>query len=76
VFELAGFKRIKLGFGFADIADQDLEVRRFWVALDKGGKSEFLDWHRLPPAASIAKLQSSVGNSWMQAQKKAVENET
>ena len=61
VFELAGFKRIELGFGFADIADQNLEVRRFGVALDKGGKSEFLDWHRLPPAASIAKLQSSLG---------------
>lgn len=64
VFELTGFTRIELGFGLADIADQDLEVGRLGVALDKGGKSELLDWHRLPPAASIAKLQSSVKNSW------------
>lgn len=34
VFELAGFKRIELSFSFADIADQDLEVGRFGVALD------------------------------------------
>src|SRR5215469_3237608 len=55
VFELAGFKRIKLGFGFADIADQDLEVRRFGVALDKGGKSEFLDWHRFTSCGQHSK---------------------
>ena len=64
MFEIAGFKRIELGFGFADITDQDLEVGRLGAALDKGGKSEFLDWHRVPPAASIAKVQSSVGDSW------------
>jgi hypothetical protein len=56
MFELAGFEWIELGFGFADITDQDLEVGRLGVALDKGGKSKFLDWHRVPPAASIAKL--------------------
>ena len=66
LFELAGFKGIELSFGFADITDQDLEVGRLGVALDKGGKSELLDWHRIPPAARIAKLQSSVGNSWWQ----------
>jgi hypothetical protein len=43
VFELAGFERIELGFSFADIADQDLEVGRLGVAPDKGGKSEFLE---------------------------------
>lgn len=64
VFEVAGFKRIELGFRFADFTDQDLEVGRFGIALDEGGKSEFLDWHRIPPTASIAKLQSSAGNSW------------
>jgi hypothetical protein len=64
VLEVAGFKRIELGFGHADFTDQDLEVGRFGVALDEGGKSELLDWHRIPPTASIAKLQSSVGNSW------------
>jgi hypothetical protein len=69
MFELAGFERIELGFGFADITDQDLEVGRLGVALDKGGKTEFLDWHRVPPAASIAKLQSSVRNSWKTAAK-------
>jgi hypothetical protein len=56
VLELAGFKRIELGFGFADFTDQDLEVGRLGVALDKGGKSELLDWHRIPPTARIAKV--------------------
>jgi hypothetical protein len=55
VFKLAGFKRIELGFGFADIADQDLEVGRLGVALDKGGKSEFLDWHRLTSCGQHSK---------------------
>jgi hypothetical protein len=73
-FEVAGFKRIELGFGFADFTDQDLEVGRLGIALDEGGKSKFLDWHRVPPTASIAKVQSSVGNSWRLPQK-AVENE-
>jgi hypothetical protein len=66
VLEVAGFKRIELGFGLADFTDQNLEVGRLGVALDKGGKSELLNWHRVPPAASIAKDQSSVGNSWRQ----------
>jgi hypothetical protein len=74
LFELAGFKGIELSFGFADFTDQDLEVGRFGVALDKGGKSELLDWHRIPPTASIATFQSSTGNSWRLPQK-AVENE-
>jgi hypothetical protein len=26
MFEIAGFKRIELGFGFANITDQDLEL--------------------------------------------------
>ena len=64
MFERAGFKGIEFGFGFANITDQDLEVGRFGVALDKGGKTEFLDWHRVPPAASIAKVQSSAENYW------------
>jgi hypothetical protein len=74
LFELAGFKGIELSFGLADFTDQDLEVGRFGVALDKGGKSKFLDWHRIPPTASIARVQSSTGNSWRLPQK-AVENE-
>lgn len=64
MFEFAGFKWIELGFGLADITDQDLEVGRLGVALDKGGKSELLDWHRVPPEASIAKVHSFAGNSW------------
>jgi hypothetical protein len=64
VFELAGFKGIELGFGHADFTDQDLEVGRLGVALDEGGKSELLEWHRIPPGPSIAKDQSSAGNSW------------
>jgi hypothetical protein len=73
VFELSGFKRIELGFGFADVTDQCLEVGRLGVALNKSGKSEFLDWHRVPPGASIAKVQSSVRNSWNKLQR-AVES--
>jgi hypothetical protein len=69
MFELARFKRIELGFGFADFTDKCLEVGRLGVALDKGGKSEFLNWHRVPPAASIAKVQSSVRNCWRAAVK-------
>ena len=63
VFKVAGFKRIELGFGSADFADQDLEVGRLGVALDESGKSELLGWHRIPPTASIAKGQSSGGSS-------------
>ena len=75
VLEVAGFKRIELSFGLADFTDQDLEVGRLGVALDEGGKSKFLDWHRIPPTASIAKVQFSVGNSWSQL-KKPVEKRT
>jgi hypothetical protein len=64
VFEFARFKRIEFNFGFADFTDQDLEVGRLGIALDECGKSEFLNWHRIPPAASIAKVQSSAGDSW------------
>jgi hypothetical protein len=56
VFELAGFKGIELGFRHANFTDQDLEVGRLGVALDEGGKSELLEWHRIPPRASIAKI--------------------
>jgi hypothetical protein len=64
VFELAGFKGIELGFRHANFTDQDLEVGRLGIAFDECGKSEFLNWHRIPPAASIAKVQLSAGDSW------------
>jgi|HubBroStandDraft_6_1064221.scaffolds.fasta_scaffold375866_2 hypothetical protein len=62
VFEVARLKRIELGFGSANLADDRLKSERLGIVPDKRGKNEFLELHRIPPTARIAKVLSRVGN--------------
>ena len=62
VFEVARLKRIELGFGSANLADDRLKSERLGIVPDKRGKNEFLALHRIPPTARIAKVLSRVGN--------------
>ena len=39
MFEVAGFKRIELGFGLANFTDQDLEVGRLGLRLTRAGRA-------------------------------------
>ena len=54
LFKISWLVGIEVGFGSADFAYKQVEVGKLFCEPDESGKRDFLNRHRIPPAASIA----------------------